>query len=403
MAIGNYIVKQIPSIVNDAFEDIVGKSNAIQTVDTTNLVSMGDTLDQMNLLDGWFGKLANRIVKTVFFVRFYDGKRSRRILRDEHEYGAFIQKVYSYMPDVVDNPEFKIPETTNNTYTQSSPYDVKTTIQIDAKVFGGQGTFSLEFVQPINQIRTAFTNSVEMQRLIDSMYTTAMNKVKAAEESLVDMAVNTAIAACINNGLARNLLDEYNTLHEDEVGFTPLTAAMALTDSDFCRYCTMEMKETIDDMQSLATVYNAQAYETFTDEENLCCEILSKAMSFFEVYLEADTFHNSLVSMEGFERINRWQYRNKAVKPDFEKLSTISVIHDEFKSVSNPTGKIEQSGVIAFIHDIEYVAAYFGHERDWEHYNARDDVMAVGFNRQKGYAIDDHANACVFYIADVTP
>lgn len=403
MAIGNYMIKQIPAIVNDAFEDIVGKSNAIQTVDTTSLVSMGDTLDQMNLFEGWFGKLANRIVKTVFFVRTYEGKRERSILRDEHEYGAFIQKVYAYMPDVVDNPEYKIPETTHNTYTQSSPYDVKTTIQVDAKVFGGQGTFALEYVYPIDQIRTAFTSGTEMQRLIDAMYTTAMNKVKAAMESLVDMACNTAIAACINNGLARNLLDEYNTLHEDETGFTALTAATALSDSDFCRYCTMEIKETIDDMQSLATVYNAQGYETFTDESNLVCEMLSKANAFFEVYLQADTFHNDLVKLPRFEKVNRWQYRNKSVKPSFASLSTISVIHDEFKDAdTNPTGKIEQSGVIAFVHDIEYVAAYFGHERDWEHYNKRDDVVAVGFNRRKGYAIDDHANAVVFYIADVS-
>lgn len=403
MAIGNYIVSQIASVVNDAYTDITGQNSTQKKLTTTALVSMGDTLDQMNLLEGWWGKLANRIVKTAFFVRFYQGKRERSILRDEHEYGAFVQKVYTITPDIVDNPEYKIPETTYNTYTQSSPYDVKTTIQVDAKIYGGQGTFSLEFVRPVDQIRSAFTSAVEMQRMIDAMYTTAMNKIKAAEESLIDMACNTAIAACINNGLARNLLDEYNTLHEDETGFVALTAATCLSDADFCRYCTMEIKETIDDMQTLSTVYNAQAYETFTDEENLICEMLAKAKAFFEVYLQSDTFNSSLVELSGFELVNRWSYRNKNIKPDFESISTISVIHDAFKSETNLTGEITQSGVIAFLHDREYVAAYFGHERDWEHYNMRDDVYAVGFNRRHGFAIDDHANAMVFYIADVTP
>lgn len=402
MAIGNYVVKQIASVVNDAYTDITGQNSTQKKLTTTSLVSMGDTLDQMNLLEGWWGKLANRIVKTAFFVRFYQGKRDRSILRDEHEYGAFIQKVYTVMPDAVDNPEYKIPETTYNTYTQSSPYDVKTTIEVDAKIYGGQGTFSIEFVRPVDQIRTAFTNTVEMQRLIDAMYTTAMNKIKAAEESLVSMACSTGIAACIDNGLARNLLKEYNDLHEDDQGFTALTAATCLSDADFCRYCTMEIKETIDDMQELSTVYNAQAYETFCDRSDLICEMLSKVNAFFEVYLQADSFHRDLVDLEGFELVNRWSYRNKNVKPDFEDISTISVIHDAFKSETNLTGEITQSGVIAFIHDREYVAAYFGHERDWEHYNMRDDVYAVGFTRRKGFAIDDHANAVVFYIADPT-
>lgn len=403
MAIGNYLVKQIASIVNDAFEDITGQSSSIQTVDTTALVSMGDTLDHMNLLEGWWGKLANRIVKTVFFVRFYDGRRERSILRDEHEYGAFIQKVYTMMPDVVDNPTYKIPETVGNTYAQSSPYDVKTTIDIDARVFGGQGTFTLEFVRPVDQIRTAFTSAVEMQRMIDSMYTTAMNKVKAAEESLVDMACNTAIAAAINNGLSRNLLDEYNTLHEDETGFVALTAATCLSDADFCRYATMEIREAIDDMKQLNTVFNAHAWETFVDEENLVLEMNSKFNSYLETYLQADTFHDDLVKLPRFELVPRWQYRTKGVKPSFEDITTVSVIHDEFKSVTNLTGEITQSGVIAFLHDREYVAAYFGHERDWEHYNPRGDVYAVGYERRKGYAVDDYASALVFYIADVTP
>lgn len=405
MAVGNYMIKQISSIVNDAYEDITGQSNSIQTLDTTALVSMGATLDNMGLLEGWFGKLANRIVKTVFFVRTAPDRRERSILRDEHEYGAFVQKIYATAPDVVDNSEYKIPNSSTGLYTQSSPYDVNATIEMDAKVFGGQGTFSIEFVKPVDQIRTAFLNGVDMQRMIDAMYTAAMNKLKIAMTSLVDMACNTGIAACLNNDLARNLLYEYNTLHADDVGFTALTVANCLSDADFCRYCTMEIKETIDDMQEVSTVYNAQAYETFTDEENLVLEMLSKAMSYFEVYLQADTFHDDLVKLPGFEKVSKWQMRNKDVKPDFESLSTISVIHDEFKDeVTNPTGKIEQSGIIAFLHDKEYVAAYFGHERDWEHYNPRDDVYSVGFPRRKGYAIDDHANAMVFYIADpVTP
>ena len=150
-----YIIKQINSILNDVIEDLTGQSGSQQTISTTDIVSMGKSIADLNLTEGFFGSLVNRLAKTVYFVRVYDGKDTRGILRDEHEYGAFIQKVYYKMPDFVENPEYKIPQApvapaTEYTYKQSSPYDVQTTIQVSAAIFGGQGTLALEFVRPVD-------------------------------------------------------------------------------------------------------------------------------------------------------------------------------------------------------------------------------------------------------------
>ena len=117
-----YIAQQIKTLLNDVIEDLTGQSAAIQDIDTTDLVSMGKAISSMELLEGWYGKLVNRLAKTVYFVRVYDPKRARSILRDEHEYGAFVQKVYYTAPDFVDNPEYGIPS--SGSYTQHSPYIV---------------------------------------------------------------------------------------------------------------------------------------------------------------------------------------------------------------------------------------------------------------------------------------
>ena len=109
MAKGDYIIKQKYAVVNDAIADALGKNAAITTLNTTDLVSLGKSLANMNLLEGWYAAMANRIVKTVYFVRVY-GQRQRSVLRDEHEYGAFVQKVYYKAPDFVANPEYGIPQ-----------------------------------------------------------------------------------------------------------------------------------------------------------------------------------------------------------------------------------------------------------------------------------------------------
>lgn len=399
MAKGDYIIKQKYSVVNDAIADAMGKNGSISTLNTTDLVSLGKSLANMGLLEGWYAAMANRIVKTVYFVRVY-GQRQRSVLRDEHEYGAFVQKVYYKAPDFVANPEYGIPQApvspaTEYTYNQSSPYDVSAVVEVTASVFGGQGTLALEFVRPIDQIRTAFLSEAEMIRFIDGLYVAADNKIKMAEEELTDLAVNTAIAYDVDNNLVRNLLTEYNALLPDDA--TPLTADEAVRDADFLRFACMEIGQTIDFMGEMSTIYNVEGYETFTDRENLVLELLGFFEKSLEVNLQADTFHKELVSLgTGFEIVPRWQRLKNSVAQDFESISTIKIQN----SAINSGNAITIKGIVAFLHDVEHVACYFGHRRTWEKYNERDDVMIHGDTMRKGYAVDGHANGIVFIVAD---
>ena len=392
----NYIIKQKFQVVNDAIADALGENGSITQLDTSDLVTTGQQLEDMGLLEAWYGALANRIIKTTYFVSVY-GQRQRSVLRDEHEFGAFVQKVYYKMPDLVENPEYKIPQApvapaTEYTYNQSSPYDVNTSIEVSVSIYGGQGTLALEFIRPVDQIRTAFLSNSEMIRFIDGLYVAAENKIKLAEEEMTDMAVNTAMAFDINAGLVRNLLTEYNALLP--VGTDPLTADAAMRDADFLRYSAMEIKQAIDFMGEMSVVYNAEGYETFTDRENLVVEMLSMFNAFSEVYLQSDTFHKELVELPRFEPVPRWQRLKNSVKQSFSDVSSFSIKNGELE--------VAQSGVICFIHDVEHVAAYFGHRRTWEKYNERDDLYIHGDTMRKGFAVDGHANSLVFVVADET-
>ena len=398
MAKGDYIIKQKYAVVNDAIADALGKNASISTLNTTDLVSLGKSLANMNLLEGWYAAMANRIVKTVYFVRVY-GQRQRSVLRDEHEYGAFVQKVYYKAPEFTANPEYGIPQApvspaTEYTYNQSSPYDVSAVVEVSAAVFGGQGTLALEFVRPVDQIRTAFISEAEMIRFIDGLYVAADQRIKLAEEELTDLAVNTAIAYDVDNNKVRNLLTEFNALLPEDAD--PLTAAQAVRDADFLRYACMEIGQTIDYMGEMSTIFNVEGYETFTDRENMVVEVLSYFARSMEVFLQADTFHDSLVSLPRYESVPRWQRLKNSVAQDFASLSAIKIQN----SAINSGNALTVNGVVAFVHDIEHVAAYFGHRRTWEKYNERDDVYIHGDTMRKGYAVDGHANGVVFIVAD---
>ena len=385
----SYLVSQISTIVNDAVKDALGTNSTLSDLDSSDIVSLGKAINSFEAYEGFFKSLTNRIAKTVYFVRTYEGNH-RKILRDEHEYGAFVQKVYYKMPSAVDNATWDIPNSQNQ-YHQASPYDVEGTVAVSALTFGGAGTWSIEIIRPIEQIKSAFLSASAMSAFIDGIYVTIENSFKLEEERLVALAANTGIATALNSTKSaqkRNLLSEYNTAHS-----TTLTAAQALEDADFLRFASMEINRAISNVKMMSTVYNAESYETHTPKDMLVVEMLSHFASASDIYLQADTFHNELTSLPNYEEVPYWQGSGNDFS--FDKCSSINITHNDI----NDGEATEQSGIICFLHDIEYVAAYIGKRRSWELPNPRSEVMIHGEKAEKGYAVDKHANAIVFYLA----
>lgn len=396
-----YIVKQIANIVNDAVADAIGANAAATELDTTDFVSAGKVISEHEAYEGFYGALVNRIVKTVIFQRAYSGT-SRSILRDEHEWGAFIQKVYYKMPDASDNTSFEIPQTDavsgEKTYKQTSPYDVEQVVAVSALIYGGQGTYTFEVLVPDVQLFSAFNDESSMLSFIDGIYLTVQNKVKLAEERLANTAVNTSMAFSLKNGKARNLLEEYNTLHSDAT----LTVAEALESASFLKYASKEIARTKTNIGKMSTLFNVNGYETFTSEANLVVEMLAEFAKATDMYLQADTFHDELVSLPNYEEVPFWQTSGNDPNFAFDDCSSINITHGDLidSTVEGDDGNVEQSGIICFMHDIENVAAYFGRHTTWNHWNKRDEVMVYGEKDRRGYAVDKNANAIVFYIAE---
>lgn len=384
------LIEQVKDLVNDSVRDALGKNATLTQLDTTDIVSMGKAISQFDAYEYFYKSLVNRIVKTVYFVRTYE-PTNRNVLRDEHEYGAFVQKVYYTMPEAVDNTAYSV--VTQSGYTQHSPYDVTNTVAVQSLIYGGQGTWAIEIIRPEDQIKSAFTGESEMMAFIDGIYLAVENSFKLEEERLVATAVNTSIASALNVGNARNLLAEYNGIHTDDV----LTVDKALESAEFLRYASKEIIDTVDNMQKMSTMFNANGYETFTSKEKLVVEMLGKFINAVDVNLKADTFHEELIKLPNYEKIPYWQSSGNTFA--FADVSSISVKNDGLITEDNVDGKVEQSGIICYMHDIENVAAYFGYRKTWEMYNPKDEIMIHGEKARKGFAVDNFANAYVFYIA----
>lgn len=396
------LVNQISTIVQDSVNDALGGAATLAAPrNTSDFVRMGEAIASADVYDLWFNSLVNRIVKTIFAVRRYE-PQSRGILRDEDEFGAFKQKVHYHLAEAVDNPAFEIPQidtqTQERTYTQTSPYDVDTTLEIKTLVFGGQGTWSIEIVRPAEQIKSAFVNAQEMSNFIDGIYIYVENSLALQIERVEALADNTGIAYTLKKGKARNLLTEYNATRP--AGST-ITAAAALTDPGFLRFAGLQIRNTLKFMRRMTTIFNAGGMPKFTPDDRVIVEMLTDFVSATATNMESDTYHKELVELPGYREIEYWQTPGAAFA--FNDTSKISIQNEGL--ISDPedptdTGTVTQDGILAFIKDIDAVAANFGYRRSWEHYNERDDVYVHGEQARKGYAVDPNENMIVFYIAD---
>lgn len=384
----SYLVSQGYQIVEDAYQDIMGITGG-QNLETTDFVSMGKALDDFDLLDGWYGALTNRIVKTVVFARQYSAE-TRNILRDEQNFGAFVRKLYVKAPAEVENPAFTNAPS-GGSRTQNSPYGVTTTLEADEFIFGGETTWSYEFQMPTIQIKKAFTSEAEMMAFVDGQFVAVANRIESAKEALTNSAINTSIANCIVNGNYRDVLVEYNKKLT-----TPLTVDEAIEDKGFLRYLSKTLNKDVKFVQKPSVNFNVLGWETFTSLDKLTLEVNTEIAMNSQYYLESDTYHNNLVSLPNYNDVPFWQTQGDDKEQSFDDCSKIMVTNDE---ILNGV-ELNFNNIVAVLRDEDAVACYFGDEYTWSLPNPRDRVSIHGYQYKKGYAVDGHCNEFVYLMTD---
>lgn len=390
-------VSQIYSIVNASVADVLG-SYAPRVKDTTSFVDLGRTLSDAQKLDAFFGALACRITKTVEFVRLYE-RNTRKILTDLIDFGAYVQKVYSEMPDAVSSATWSISNGQNPpTISASNPYDITTTVNITTKIFGKRGAWSLEIVRPTIQIKEAFLNESAMMAFIDAIYLTIENTYNVQAEALENEAVATAIAESLHNGKATNLLQVYN---QTTTGVS-LTVSTCLKDLDFLAFANKQISEVRSYMSKMSKSFNVAQYATFTPDDKCVTEVLTSFANASRFFLRSNTFNEVLVKLDKYNEVAYWQSPGTSFAFDdcaCIKIKNFDVYNDADPSTPSAV-EVDGTGILAFVRDEEYVKAYFGDRRTWELPNPRNESVIHGEHAEIGFAVDPHANGWVFYIAD---
>lgn len=380
---------QIYAMVNDAAEESIG-SAAITVKDTATLVSLGDVvLSSATNKDAFYKALVDRIGRTVVAIRQLQISK-RSVKRDEMDWGIVYQKISFKHKEAVANASW-------DDQTQASPYDIEISTEMVQKLFTVLATWSYEDSIPEYQMFTAFTSAEKMGALIAGIKTNMENEMAIAEMNNDNLAVDTYMAGALigsNNAQKRNLLAEFNLIVE-----TPITVAEALTNPEFLRFATYQINLTIKNMKAPSTMFNASSdIIRQTMDDKMVVEVLSNFAAASASFLQSDTYHKELVSIPRYEEVTYWQAPGTAFA--FDDVSKIHIKNAQIGTTLNPTGEVEQSGILAFVHDYDAVASIIYRRRDYSKFNERSERMNIMMKADMGYAVDLTENGVVFYIAE---
>lgn len=374
-------VTQIAAILNTINAEIIGKS-AVVKEDLSNIVDVGREVIGAVDIENYTRSLIDRIGRVVFWDRTYNST-APNIIKDSWEFGSIMEKIRCELPDVEENPSWKL--------TKGQSYDpfIFNPPAVKAKFFNSKTTFEIPISFVEEQIKSAFTSASEMSRFFAMIENRVIMKMTLCTDSMIMRTINNLIAEkfAANNNVI-NLLADYNA----KMGAT-LTAAKALSDKEFLRYACKQINLYSDYLTRASMLFNDKGYVTFTPKENQKIVMLSEFDKSAEVYLYSDTFHNSFVKLDGYTTVPYWQGSGTDDNFDFDEISKISV-----KTASGNV--IEKTGIIGVIFDENACAVCNENPRTTSQYNAKGEFINYFHKWDCSYINDTNENCIVFVVED---
>ena len=378
-------ITQIKDLVNSSLKEVDGTSVLLKD-DLSNVVDVGKDILDKDDIDNFVKKLVDRVGKTVFNNRVYQGS-APSVLMDAWEYGSVVEKVDADMPNVEENDSWNLQD--GKSYDQDIFYQPK----VSAKFFNSKVTFDIPMSFTKMQVKSAFNSATELNSFISMLMTKVQNAMTLHLDGLIMKTINNFTAQVINSNKGLqvvNLLKGYN----DQTGQT-LTSAKALTDPTFIKYANLMINTYRSRISQMSTLFNVGGVHKFTPKDNQHLVILSDFASASKVYLESDTYNQQNVQLgTGYDTVPYWQ--GSGTSYAFADTSSIDVAIKD----GSTTKEVKKSGILGVLFDTSALGVSCQNPRTTTAVNARAEFY-TNFNKYDAmYYNDLNENFVVFMVAD---
>ena len=327
---------QVATLLNETIvPNLLGEGTTI-SADLSNIVDLGTALADVTAEDMQdFAKdLVVGVARNLFDSRAYRSE-TYGLMNDAREFGGVVQRVKVRMFSASDSPIWTLQNGTD--YFDGTYYGA----DIDSKIYTKDTIFQVKNSIPVEKFKQSFTSADGVMSLISTIEQQVDNTITMELNGLAKTTLQQMIATSVASGQVIHLLTEYNTL-AGLAGDDALTVDTCLYNAPFLRWCAMTIVRLRDLTQDMNKKYNDGTIETFTPADDLRVTLLSEFARSIEFNMEADTFHNDLVSVGEYNTINFWQNSSDSMLPSLGVTAEVktNVGESEPVTVSSCAGLI---------------------------------------------------------------
>ena len=329
---------QVATLLNETIvPNLLGEGTTI-SADLSNIVDLGTALADVTAEDmqDYAKDLVVGVARNLFDSRAYRSE-TYGLMNDAREYGGVIQRVKVRLYSASDSPIWTLQN--GQDYFDGTYYGA----DIDSKIYTKDTIFQVKNSIPVEKFKQSFTSADGVLSLIATIEQQVDNTITMELNGLAKTTLQQMIATSVANGQVIHLLTEYNTL-AGLSGDDALTADTCLYNAPFLRWCAMTIVRLRDLTQDMNKKYNDGTIETFTPADDLRVTLLSEFARSIEFNMEADTFHNDIVSVGEYNTINFWQNSSEDMLPSLGVTA-------EVKTNVGEADPVTVSGCVALIAD----------------------------------------------------
>lgn len=383
-------IKQIYDFVNTATQEALGTS-ALVKEDLSNIVDIGTALADNQAYDKYVGALVNRIGKTIFVNRAYQGG-APSVLMDGWEYGSVMQKVQAELPSASENESWELQDQTS--YDPNIFYKP----QVSVKFYNKKTTFEIDLSIAEKQVKQSLISIAELNAFISMIYNAVDRSLTIKVDELIMRTIDNMIAETVHaeygtsalssksTTKAVNLLYEYKQIHATST----LTSSNCLYDKDFVKFCAYKIGLVSDRLTKISSLYNVGAKARFTPKDMQHVVLLSEFANQSKVWLSSDTFHNDLVALPNYESVAYWQGSGTdyAFGNTGKVYCTTTSGHD-----------VTATGIIGVVFDRDSLGVMNPDRRVTTNYNPKAEFYNNFYKFDCSYFNDLNENFVVFFVA----
>lgn len=382
-------VKQIYDIMNAVTGEILGDTALVQE-DLSNIVDVGVAIFNASAVDNYVRSLVNHIGRVIFVNRPYSGNVPS-VLMDGWEYGSVLEKITAELPEATENESWEL--------TDGQSYDPNIFYKptVSAKFFNKRVTFEIPMSFTERQVKESFSNAVQLNGFLSMLYNAVDKSMTVKVDALVMRTINNMIGETINAEYGADALSSKSTVKAVNLLYLynqryskNLSAANALTDPDFIRFASFEMGVMKSRLSKISNLFNIGGKDRFTPSDMLHVVMLADFRKAASVFLQSDTFHDSMVALPNSEEVPYWQGSGQSY--GFNDITAINI-----KTASGAT--VSASGILAIMFDRDSLGVTNLERRVTTNYNPKGEFFNNWYKFDAGYFNDTNENFVVFFVA----